>query len=79
MVLPGEFAADKVPLVSEDPLPPVGAGEAADVEEDEGAGPGVEPGALLTGVEPVLALAASFFFLSAWYFFTAFMPPFLGK
>ena len=67
VVLPGEFAADKVPLVSEDPLPPVGAGEAADVEEDERAGPGVEPGALLAGVEPVLAfaLAASFLFLSA--------------
>ena len=66
-VLPREFAADKVSLVSEDPLPPVGAGEAADVEEDERAGPGVEPGALLAGVEPVFAfaLAASFLFSSA--------------
>ena len=67
VVLQGEFAADKAPLVSEDPLPPVGAGEVADGEEDEGAGPGVEPGAFLAGVEPVLALAfaSSFFFFSA--------------
>ena len=64
VVLPGEFAADKVPLVSVDPLPPVGAEEAADVVEDVGAGPGVEPGAFATGVEPVFALAASCFFWS---------------
>ena len=57
MVLTEEFAADKTPLLSEDPLPPVADDEDAGEVEVEGVAAGVE-------LEPLLA-SSFFLFFSA--------------